>query len=112
VLLTLLLLAASVELGGASFRPASYVMGRARALLNVQLASTAVYLGGFLWLVQILGLEGIGVASVAAAVVSFLGAGVLVQRGCRERLQADRQVETPARETRATAVEATANSEA
>ncbi|MEJ2088721.1 MAG: hypothetical protein P8Y69_09675, partial [Gammaproteobacteria bacterium] len=91
VLLTLLLLAASVELGGAAFRPACYVMGRARTLLKVQLVSTSVYLLGFVGLVHLYGLEGIGMATVAAALVSFIGAGAVVQRGCRARRRAERQ---------------------
>ncbi|MFV2090982.1 MAG: lipopolysaccharide biosynthesis protein, partial [Pseudomonadales bacterium] len=47
-LLTLLLVAATIDLGGASLRPASYVIGKARALLNVQMVATTVYLSGFM----------------------------------------------------------------
>ena len=92
VLLTLLLMAASIELAGASFRPASYVMGKARTLLNVQLVSTGVYLLAFLGLVTLYGLEGIGLATIAGAVVTFAGAGWVVVRGVRERLRADREL--------------------
>ena len=87
---SLLLLAASIELAGASFRPASYVIGKARALLNVQIAATVVYLLGFVGLVQYYGLPGIGLASLLAATVTFFGSGWLVQRACQARLSADR----------------------
>lgn len=85
-LLTLLLLAASIELAGAAFRPASYVMGRARALLNVQIVATAAYLSGFIGFIQLYGLPGIGFAAIVSGIVTFLGAGLIVRRGCRERL--------------------------
>ena len=88
-LLTLLLLAASIDLGGASFRPACYVMGKARALLNVQILATVVYLAAFLGLVHLYGLAGIGMASLLTAVVGFAGSGVLVQSGCRARVRSD-----------------------
>ncbi len=88
-LLTLLLLAASIELGGAAFRPASYVMGRARALLNVQIVATTAYLIGFVAFIELYGLAGIGFAAISSGVITFLGAGYIVQRGCRERLQLD-----------------------
>ena len=86
-LLTGLLLAATIELAGAAFRPASYVMGKARALLNVQLLATSVYLAAFVTFTQLYGLIGIAFAAVAAAIVTFSGAGIVVQRGCRERLR-------------------------
>ena len=88
-LLTLLLLAASIDLAGASFRPAGYVMGVARALLNVQILATVVYLGGFLAFVRLHGLAGVGYATVLSAIVTLLGSGVLVQRGCRSRIKAE-----------------------
>jgi len=88
-LLTLLLFAASIDLAGASFRPAGYVMGAARALLNVQILATVVYLGGFLVFVRLDGLAGVGYATVLSAFVTFLGSGVLVQRGCRSRVKAE-----------------------
>jgi len=88
-LLTLLLLAASVELAGAAFRPASYVMGRARALLNVQIVATVVYLTAFIGLIELYGLSGIGFAAILSGIVTFLGAGYIVQRGCRERIRSD-----------------------
>lgn len=87
-LLTLLLLAASVELAGASFRPASYVMGRARALLNIQIGATLLYLASFVTLAPTLGLSGVGLASLLSAIVMFFGSGYLVFRGSRERLSA------------------------
>lgn len=88
-LLTLLLLAASVELLGAAFRPAGYVMGRARSLLNVQIVATVVYLAGFVGLIELFGLPGIGYAAILSGIVTFLGAGLVVQRGCRERIRRD-----------------------
>jgi O-antigen/teichoic acid export membrane protein len=89
-LLTLLLGAASVDLAGAAFRPACYVMGKARALLNVQIVATAIYLGGFVLLAELFGLAGIGIASIATALVSFGGSAAVVQSGRRERRKADK----------------------
>ena len=89
-LLSLLLLAASIELGGAAFRPASYVMGKARVLLYVQILATTIYLGSFVLLASVYGLNGIGLATILSAIVAFLGAGMLVHRGYRQRLRADR----------------------
>ncbi len=89
-LLTLLLLSASIELAGASFRPASYVMGKAQALLNVQILATLLYLVAFVTLAELFGLNGVGLASLMSATVVFFGAGYLVLRGARERLRADR----------------------
>jgi len=86
-LLTLLLLAASIDLAGAAFRPASYVMGRARVLLNVQILATTVYLVAFAGLIPLFGLPGIGYAAILSGIVTFLGAGYIVQRGCRERMR-------------------------
>ncbi|MEM8768757.1 MAG: hypothetical protein AAGE43_15020, partial [Pseudomonadota bacterium] len=87
MLLTLLLLGATVELAGAAFRPAGYVMGKARALLNVQVLATSVYLIAFLTCAELFGLNGIGFASILSGIVTFLGGGYLVQRGCRVRLR-------------------------
>lgn len=87
MLLTLLLLGASVELAGAAFRPAGYVMGKARALLNVQVLATTVYLVAFLGFAELFGLNGIGFASILSGIVTFLGGGYLVRRGCRARLR-------------------------
>lgn len=86
-LLSLLLLAATIELAGAAFRPASYVMGKARTLLKVQILATTVYLTGFAGLIQLYGMNGIGLASILSGIVTFVGAGLIVQRGCRARLQ-------------------------
>ncbi len=92
LLLTLLLLAATIELAGAAFRPASYVMGKARTLLNVQIVATTVYLTGFVGLTQLYGMTGIGTAAILSGIVTFAGAGLIVQRGCRERLRGEAQL--------------------
>jgi len=89
-LLTLLLLAASIELAGASFRPATYVMGKARALLNMQIGATLTYLIAFVTLAPILGLTGVGLATLLSATLMFFGSGYLVIRGARDRTRADR----------------------
>lgn len=89
LLLTLLLLAATVELAGASFRPAAYVMGKARALLNMQIVATLTYLGAFVTLAPLLGLSGVGLASLLSATLMFFGSGYLVLQGARERSRAD-----------------------
>jgi O-antigen/teichoic acid export membrane protein len=89
-LLTLLLLAATIELAGAAFRPASYVMGRARALLNVQILATTVYLIGFAGFIDLYGLPGVGLAAILSGIVTFAGAGYIVQQGCRARVRSER----------------------
>ncbi|MCB1684227.1 MAG: lipopolysaccharide biosynthesis protein [Pseudomonadales bacterium] len=94
LLLTLLLTAAAVELSGATLRPAGYVMGRARALLKVQILATAVYLGAFAGLVPILGLTGVGAASIATALVNLIGCALLIVQGYRHRLRADAALES------------------
>ncbi len=88
-LLTLLLLAASIELAGAAFRPASYVMGKARTLLKVQVVATTAYLICFVVFIQIYELNGIGLAAIISGLVTFAGAGVIVLRSARARLKGD-----------------------
>jgi O-antigen/teichoic acid export membrane protein len=88
-LLTLLLLAASIELAGAAYRPAGYVMGKARALLSVQIISTVAYLGSFVGLIQFYGLNGIGMAAIISGGITLVGAGYVVLRGARLRLKGE-----------------------
>ncbi len=91
-LLTLLLLAASIELAGAAFRPASYVMGKARTLLNVQIIATTAYLISFVGFIQLYGLNGIGLASIISSCIAFVGAGFIVLRSARVRLKGESYV--------------------
>lgn len=86
-LLTLLLLAASIELAGAAFRPASYVMGKARTLLNVQIIATTAYLLSFVGFIELYGLNGVGLASIISVSIGFIGAGTIVLRSARARLK-------------------------
>ena len=88
-LLILLLIAASIELGGASLRPAGYVMGKAQMLLRVQIVATFVYLCSFVTLVPLFELPGIGLVAILTALVSLLGSGALIAAGYRQRLAAD-----------------------
>lgn len=66
-LLTWLMLAAAIDLGGAALRPAAYVIGAAAAALRLQLLGAGVNVGLFVLLVPIMGLTGAGLAAVAAS---------------------------------------------
>ena len=72
-LLTVLLLAATLDLAAAPLRTAAYTLGQAGALLRINLASTLLYLLLFFTLSSTLGLVGAGLAAVAAALTALLG---------------------------------------
>ena len=72
-LLTWLMLAAAVELVGATLRPAAYAMGAASAALRVQLVSAACHVALFVLLVLALGLTGAGIAAAVASVLLMAG---------------------------------------
>lgn len=74
-LMTLLLLAASLDLAAAAFRTSAYAMGRAGSVLWIQVLSTALFVVAFWVLAKSLGLTGPG---FAAAMSSALGLAGLV----------------------------------
>jgi O-antigen/teichoic acid export membrane protein len=72
-LLTWLMLAAAVELMGATLRPAAYAMGAAGAALRVQFAVVVCHVVLFVVLVFYIGLAGAGMAAAAASVLLTAG---------------------------------------
>jgi O-antigen/teichoic acid export membrane protein len=74
-LLTWLMLAAAVELMGATLRPAAYAMGAAGAALRVQFAVVVCHVVLFTVLVFHTGLAGAGMAAAAAS--ALLTAGMI-----------------------------------
>jgi O-antigen/teichoic acid export membrane protein len=77
--LTLLLLAASLELAASPIRSALYAMGNAARALQIHMACTAIYLLLLIALTNKLGLIGAGIAAIAAAGLTLCGM-VLVMR--------------------------------
>ena len=83
LLLVLLLVAAAIELVGAVLRPLAYAHDKATTALRVQLAAMATYLGLFVALQHTYGLASVGVAAIAAAIVTLSSLGFLVWRWSR-----------------------------
>lgn len=83
LLLVLLLVAAAIELVGAVLRPLAYAHDKATTALRVQLAAMATYLGLFVALQHTYGLVSVGVAAIAAAIVTLSSLGFLVWRWSR-----------------------------
>lgn len=81
--LALLLGAATLELGGAALRPASYTLGRERAVLAIQACALACYFPVFFALADPAGLSAAGWAALATAAVSLGGLVALVRRAVR-----------------------------
>ncbi len=77
-LLTLLLIAATLELLATVMRSAGYAMGHAGKILRLHLVSAVIYLAAFVLLTPMTGLLGPGLASCVAAVVPLAGIGLLV----------------------------------
>lgn len=82
--LALLLGAATLELGGAALRPASYTLGRERAVLKIQVAATLVYFVVFLAAAETLGLAAAGWAAVAMTATSLASLVLLVRAATAE----------------------------
>lgn len=82
--LALLLAAATLELGGASLRPACYTVGRAHAVLWIQAGALACYFPVFFLLAEPVGLVAAGWAAVAMAAVSLGGVAWLLWRTLRD----------------------------
>lgn len=80
LLLTLLLLGASVELCCAPLRSLSYAMGKAGSALKIYLMGMALYLGAFVVLIDVLGIEGPGVAGIISSSAVLIGLLIIVAR--------------------------------
>lgn len=79
-LLTLLVGAATLDLGGAALRPANYAMDKAKQVLGVQLAATALYFVALPALSGTAGLEAAGWAALLAALCNLAGLSWLLPR--------------------------------
>ncbi len=82
-LLSLLLLATTLELMATVLRSAGYAMGHAGAILKQNLFSSVIYLAAFIALTPLLGLIGPGFAACIAMMVPLVGTGFLVRRDMR-----------------------------
>lgn len=81
-LLTLLLIAASFELAGASLRAAAYAMGRAGAVLRIHVAGIFTYISMFFVLTPIIELNGPGLAAIlSSALAMALTARLITKQG-------------------------------
>lgn len=81
--LALLLAAATLELGGAALRPASYTLGREGTVLGIQACGLVVYVAVFFALAGPAGLDAAGWAAVAASLVSVSALAMLVRQAVR-----------------------------
>ena len=81
--LTLMLLAATLDLAASPLRSALYAMGYATKAMRLYVLSTTMYLGLFVVLTKDMGLIGAGVAASVAAAVPLIGMLVLI-RGNRQ----------------------------
>lgn len=86
LLLVLLLVAAAIELVGAVLRPIAYAHGKASVALKVQVAAMLTYLGIFVVLSGVYGLNSVGVAAIASACFTLLTLGGLVWRWSGSRV--------------------------
>lgn len=80
-LLTILLLAAALELLGAALRRAGYAMNKAGAMLHVQVWASAAYVIVFVTGVQWFGLIEPGLAACALMLVSLVGMTRVLRHG-------------------------------
>lgn len=84
-LMSLLLLATTLELLATVLRSAGYAMGHAGKILKLHIFSAVLYLTAFAVLTPHYGLTGPGVAAIAAALVPLAGIGMLVVSGIRHQ---------------------------
>lgn len=84
-ILTLLLLAATLELTGSSLRSAAYAIGHASKVLRLTVLSAAIYLILFVLLTAKMGLIGAGVASCIAAIVPPIAMAFIIRSSLRSR---------------------------
>ena len=82
-ILTLMLLAATLDLTASPLRSALYAMGYAAKAMRLYVVSTTMYLGLFVVLTKDMGLIGAGVAASVAAALPLIGMLVLI-RGNRQ----------------------------
>jgi len=82
-LLTLILLAATIDLVATVLRAAGYAIGHAGKILRLYVIGAVIYLLAFAGLTPLLGLIGPGVAAIIGAVVPSVGIGLLVSRSIR-----------------------------
>ena len=78
-LLTLLVGAATLDLGGAALRPASYAMDKAKQVLGIQLVATALYFVALPALSGVVGLQAAGWAALLGALCNLAGLSWLVR---------------------------------
>ena len=79
-LLTLLVGAATLDLGGAALRPANYAMDKAKQVLGVQFAATVLYFVALPALSGVAGLQAAGWAALLAAFCNLAGLSWLLPR--------------------------------
>jgi len=79
-LLSLMLLAATFELAGASLRAAAYAMGRASTILRIHVMGIVTYVTLFFILTPTTGLIGPGLAGIVSSALVFLLTGLLIKR--------------------------------
>jgi len=84
-LLSLFLVATTVELMTNVLRAAGYAMGFAGTILKLHLFSSVLYLAAFSVLTPLVGLTGPGFAACLAAMLPLVGSGVLVVREMRAK---------------------------
>ena len=77
--LTLMLLAATLDLAASPLRSALYAMGYAARAMRLYVVSTTMYLGLFVVLTKSMGLIGAGVAASVAAAVPLIGMLMLIR---------------------------------
>lgn len=82
-LLSLLLLAASFDLGCASLRAAAYALGKAGAILKIHMLGITTYVAMFFLMTPLVGLIGPGLAAVFASLLALGLTGRLVARESR-----------------------------
>jgi O-antigen/teichoic acid export membrane protein len=79
-LLSLMLLAGTFELAGASLRAAVYAMGKAASVLRIHVIGITTYVALFFILTPITGLIGPGLAGIASSLLVLTLTGLLIKR--------------------------------
>ncbi|MFB3077868.1 MAG: lipopolysaccharide biosynthesis protein, partial [Lysobacterales bacterium] len=83
-LLSLMLLAATFELAGASLRAAVYAMGKAASILRIHVIGITTYVAMFFVLTPIVGLIGPGLAGITSSLLVLILTGLLIKRNVKE----------------------------
>ena len=79
-LLSLMLIAATFELAGASLRAAVYAMGKAASILRIHVIGITTYVAMFFILTPITGLIGPGLAGITSSLLVLTLTGLLIKR--------------------------------